>query len=87
MPLASNCVRLTHMMRLAKALTVSNIKGLPTIFDLDDVICVDPMLRPCLGTPMAMDHGLTPTLCPAYHVPTPGPVLVGVVDGVDLLGW
>jgi hypothetical protein len=74
-------------MRCTKALTISNIKGMTTIIELDDVVGIDAVLGCCLGaTVVAMVDPLTPTISTGYYLSAPTSELGGVVDRGLLFG-
>lgn len=86
-PLRSSSVRLELVMRCAKALTISKIKGLATITHLDDVVGIDPVLGICLGATVAVVIDmLALTTSTRFHLIAPSLELRRVIDRVTIAG-
>jgi len=79
--------RFGSMMHCAKALTVSDIEWLATIFELNDMIGDHPVFGPSVGAPEPTLDRLTSIVGTVHHLLTPGPEFGGVVERVLVLAW
>jgi hypothetical protein len=74
-------------MRTAKALTISNIKGLATISELDDMVGIHAVHGLSLAAPMAALHSLAPTTSTGYDEGTPALELGCILDRNNPPWW